>query len=138
MKQPITLSFLAFLLIISAAPCFALWDIAEVSKADAKAMGIEIRSTPAGPKDLRIEVEIKTDGKLKNFGRVDLRVGEEGKVVVAALKEDRSKPGRVLVGFNAARSQLQTINLWIMVPGAEGGVAYEVRVKAFVEANDPG
>jgi hypothetical protein len=54
--------------------------------------------------------------------------------VTAPLREDRSKPGRVVVSFAADRTRLDRIRLWVMVPGAEGGTAYELRVKDFVDS----
>jgi hypothetical protein len=51
----------------------------------------------------------------------------------SALKEDRSKPGRVIVSFFAGNAQLDKIHLRIMVPGSRGGVAYDIRIKDFVE-----
>ena len=62
-----------------------------------------------------------------------LRLGEpNGEALTAALKEDRSKPGRATVSFSADRKQLDKLRLWIMVPQFSGGLAYEVRVKDFV------
>src|SRR5207249_12238952 len=108
-------------------------EIMEVTKKAAPGLGLEVRATPAGPNDVRIELEFKTDGQLKGFDRVDLRVGEGEKLVVAPLKEDRSNPGRVVVSFSAARDRLDKVHLWVMVPGTDGGTAYDVRVKDFVE-----
>jgi hypothetical protein len=110
-----------------------LWEIATVSKAQAKAGGIEVRSKAAGPNDVTVELEFKLEGELKNFSRVDLRIGEgEREQVTASLLEDRSKPGRVVVGFSCARTQLDKIRLWVMVPGRLGGTIYEIWVKDFV------
>ncbi|HUE73926.1 MAG TPA: hypothetical protein VMP01_23805 [Pirellulaceae bacterium] len=56
--------------------------------------------------------------------------------VTAALKEDRSKAGRVVVGFTADRVQLDQSSLRVMVPfqdGGAGGTEYRLRVKDFVE-----
>jgi hypothetical protein len=132
MKAIITVAVLAILFVVAPRPCFALWEIAPVDKEQAKKMGIEIRSIGAGPNDVRIEVEFKPEGELKNFDRVDLRIGGDSGVT-APLKEDRSKPGRVIVSFSAGNAQLDKINLWIMVPESRGGIVYEIRVKEFVD-----
>jgi hypothetical protein len=121
------------LLLAAAGPCSALWEIADVTRKDAPKLGIEVRAIPAGPNDVRVVMELKTDGELKGFDRVELRLGEGEKVVTTALKEDRSKPGRVVVSFTAARDRLDQVRLWVMVPGADGGTVYDVRVKEFVE-----
>src|SRR5262245_50733890 len=118
MKTAFSLAVLAVLL---AAPgrCFALWLIAPVSKDGAKKLGIEVRSTAAGPDQVRVELEFKTEGKLERFipggkfqdwSGVELRVGEgKNPLVTAPLQEDRSKPGRVVVGFTADRAQLEKL-----------------------------
>jgi hypothetical protein len=52
--------------------------------------------------------------------------------VSAALREDRSKAGRVVVGFTVDRVQLDQSNLGVMVPfsdGGAGGTQYRLRVK---------
>jgi hypothetical protein len=73
-------------------------------------------------------------GELKNFSRVDLRIGEgDNPPVTAPLREDRSKPGRVVVNSTADRAQLDKLKLWMMVPGSRGGTIYDLRVKDFVE-----
>jgi len=132
MKPLLYLSALAVLLIFAPGPCFALWGIAEVSRERAKELGIEVRAQPAGPNDVRVEMAFKAKGELKGFSRVDLRVGEGDKEVVAPLREERCEE-RVVVRFSADRSRLDKTNLWIMVPGELGGTVYAVRVKDFVE-----
>src|SRR5262245_46501532 len=98
MKTTFSLAVLAVLL-VAPGRCFALWGIAPVSKERAKEMGIEVRST-AGPNRVRVEMEFKAEDLLKNFSRVDLRFGEgDNPPLTAALQEDRSKPGRVVVSF---------------------------------------
>jgi hypothetical protein len=134
MKTALSISAVALLLAIAPSRCFALTLIAHVSKAQAKEMGMEVRSKPAGPHDVRVELEFKIAGALKNFSRVDLRIRYGKKsVVTTALREDRSKPGRVKVSFAADRTRLDKISLWVMVPNADGRSAYELRVKDFVE-----
>ncbi len=133
MKTASRIAVLAVLL-VAPSPCFALWGIAGVSKERAKELGMEVRSTAAGPKQVRVELEFKAAGPLKNFNRVDLRFGEgDNPVVTAPLREDRSKPGRIVVSFNADRAQLDKINLRVMVPESAGGTAYQLRVKDFVQ-----
>jgi hypothetical protein len=131
MKAVVSVAIVAIFFAIAPRPCFALWEIAPVDTEQAKKMGIEIRSIGAGPNDVRIEMEFKPEGELKNLDRVDLRLGGDSGVT-APLKEDRSKPGRVIVSFSASKAQLDKIDLWIMVPESLGGVIYEIRIKDFV------
>jgi hypothetical protein len=133
MKTTFRMAVLAVLL-IAPSPCFALWGIAPVSKEQAKELGMEVRSTALGANQVRVELEFKTEGPLKNFSRVDLRFGEGNNPPLAApLQEDRSKPGRIVVSFNVDRAHLDKINLWVYVPGSLGGTIYQLRIKDFVE-----
>jgi hypothetical protein len=134
MKTIVNLAAVAVFLVAAPGPCFALWGIAPVSKETAKELGMEVRSQAAGPNDVRVELEFKPEGGLKNFSQVELRVGEgDDSLVTAPLREDRSKPGRVVVSFTADRTRLDKIKLWVMVPEVLGGTVYELRVKDFVE-----
>ena len=134
MKTTISIPVFILVFLATSSPCFALWEIAPVTKERAKEMGMEVRSIAAGPNDVRVELEFKIDGVLKDFSRVDLRMSDGDKTLVsAALKEDRSKPGRVVVSFAADRTRLDKLNLWVMVPGGHGGIVHDVRVKDFVE-----
>ena len=140
MKTIFNLSLLTILLFAAPSPCFALWEIEQVSKERAKELGMEIRSQSYNPSDLTVELEFKIEGELKNFsrknypGHVELQI-REGKTSLfsATLKEDGSKPGRVVVNFTADRAQSDRINLRVWVPGVLGGAIYELRVKEFVE-----
>jgi hypothetical protein len=142
MKTACSIAVLAVLL-AAPSPCFALWGIAPVSRKGAKELGMEVRSTPDGHNQVWVKLEFKTEGNFKEFGpagkfkdrsRVELRIGELDKPqVTAPLREDRTKPGRVVVSFHADRAHLHKINLWVMVPESLGGTAYVLRVKDFVE-----
>src|SRR5258707_588084 len=106
---------------------------------------MEVRTTATGPYRVIVELEFKTEGnfeefspqgKVKDFCRVELRVGQgDNPTVTAPLREDRSKPGRVVVSFTADRAQLDKLSLWVMVPESLGGTIYDLRVKDFVELN---
>jgi hypothetical protein len=127
------------IVLVAPSPCFASWEIAPVNKELAKKMGIEVRSEPAGPNRVRVELEFKTEGELKNYSRVELQIGGgDNPPVTAPLREDRSKPGRIVVSFTADRAPLDQLRLWVMVPENAGGTAYVLRVKDFVEpTQDP-
>jgi hypothetical protein len=133
MKTVFSIAVLAVLL-VAPSPCFAAWDVHSVGKKKAKELGMEVRSTATRPNHLRVELEFKAEGPLKNFSRVDLLFGEgDNPPLTAPLQEDRSKPGRIVVSFNADRAHLDKINLWVFVPGGAGGTIYALRVKDFVE-----
>src|SRR5438034_5928542 len=143
MKTIFTIAAVAAVLVAAPSPCFALWGIVLVSKERAKELGMEVRTTATGPNHVIVELEFKTEGKFEEFSpegkfkdrsRVELRIGDgDNPPVTAPLREDRSKPGRIVVSFTADRAQLDKLSLWVMVPGNEGGTAYVLRVKDFVE-----
>ena len=66
MKTLFGIAVLAVLL-VAPSPCFALWVTVRVSKERAKELGMEVRTTEAGPNQVRVELEFKTTGKLKEF-----------------------------------------------------------------------
>jgi hypothetical protein len=141
-------SIVAFAVLFGVAPsrCFALWEVADVSVEEAKELGMEIRLQAAGSNHVGVELEFKTEGKFKAFGpegkykdrsRVELTIGpRDNPLVTAALREDRSKAGSVVVGFTADRVQLVQTNLRVNVPyqdGGAGGITYVLRGKDLVE-----
>ena len=140
MKTAFSSAVLAVLL-VAPSPCFALWEIEVVSQKRAKEMGMEVRSEKAGPNHVRVKLEFKTEGELKTFAeaelkdysRVELHIGGgDNPPVTAPLREDRSKPRRIVVSFTANRAQLDRLSLWVMVPGNDGGTAYVLSVKDYV------
>ena len=133
-----TFSIAAFaILLVAPRPCLALTWGGHVSKEQAKELGMEVRSEPAGPNQVSVELEIKTNGALKRFTEgsgVQLRLGDgDNPSLTARLQEDRSKPGRVVVSFTADRTQLDKLALWVYVPAPPGRGIYKLRVKDFIE-----
>jgi hypothetical protein len=132
-KTAFSIAVLAIVL-VAPSPCFASWEIAPVNNELAKKMGMEVRSEPVGPNQVRVELEFKTEGELKDYSRAELQIGGgDNPPVTAPLREDRSKPGRIVVGFTADRAQLDKLSLWVMVPENAGGTAYVLRLKDFVK-----
>ena len=143
MKTKLNIIALVALLLVAPSPCFALWVHARVSKENAKALGMEVRTTAVDPNHVRVELEFKTEGTFEGFSPesrskyrsgVELRIGQGDKpLLTAALKEDHSKKGRVVVGFTAERVQFDQSELRVSVPESDGGTIYILRVKDFVE-----
>ena len=142
-------SIVAFAVLFGVAPRegFALWEVMTVSKEEAKELGLLVRTMAAGPNHVSVELEFRTEcafkafslgGKFKDRTLVELWIGQgDNPHVTAALKEDRSKTGRVVVSFTADRVQLDQSSLRVMVPfqdGGAGGTEYRLRVRDFVEA----
>ena len=142
MKTLFGIAVLAVLL-VAASPCFALTLQVPVSREKAKELGLEVRTTATGPDRVSVQLEFKTEGRFvefspegkhKDHSRVELRIGEgNDPLVTAPLREDRSKPGRVVVSFTADRTQLDKLKLWVVVPEPDGRTIYDLRVKDFVE-----
>lgn len=149
MKTRLTILALAILLLVTTSPCFGRWAALSVSKEEAKAMGLQVRTTAAGSTQVRVELEFKTEGNFQEFGpegkfkdqrRVELWVGDVNTPrMTAALKEDHSTASRVVVGFTADRGQLDESHLRVIVPHAGDGakgVTYVLRVKDFVDLKE--
>jgi hypothetical protein len=137
MKTILTVSVLAVLLVTAPSPCSAMSELSDVSKDDAKAMGMEMRSEAHGPDQVYVELSFKREGELKNFDRVDLWILEGEKFLVeTTLKEDqsRAKQGQVVVSLILDRTFLDKASLVVDVedhPMDHSG--YMIRVKDFVE-----
>jgi hypothetical protein len=136
------ISLLAVLLGFAACPCFAARSVQIVSnKEEAKALGLEMRFTANGTNAVRVELEFKAEGDLKDFNperfsSVELRVEEEEKpLVTAALQVKQPSPGHFAVSFDVDRALLGKTAL-IVVTGGGGrppGGDYLIRVWTFVE-----
>ena len=126
-----------FLLIAGSSQCFALREIAPLTKEEAKGMGIEVRAKPAGPDAVWLELEFKPEGKLQQFTHVELNMteGEKSLVVSAGLRETRSSSGSVVVAFTASRAYLEKTTLSVVMrdPREAGDHTYELRMKDFVD-----
>ena len=132
MKATFSIAVVAVLL-VAPSSCFALGSVLQVSKEEAKKMGMEVRSTSLGANQVRVELGFKVEGGLKNFRHVDLWFGEgDSPLLAAPLQEDRSKPGQVAVGFTADRAHLDKITLRVTVSEL-GDTVYKLRIKDFVE-----
>ena len=139
-KAIFNLSVLAVLLALAPSPCLAIRSIGILSTNTAKAMGVEVQATPAGPDAVWLELEFKTEGALQQYNperrshlELEIRDGEKSLFSYAALLEQHPKPGRVRVRFMANRGFIDKLILTIVVgDGAMAGGAYELHVKEFV------
>src|SRR5262249_4621037 len=96
--------------------CFALEEIEFVTKDRAKELGLVIQWNPAGPDAVRVVLDFKPKGELKNYTRVELAMHEGERLLMAStLKEEEAKPGHVVVSFAADRKKLPQIELKVVV-----------------------
>ena len=100
-------------------------------------MGIEVRAQAAGADAVRLELEFKPEGKLKEFTHVELKVteGEKSFVFSTELRETRSSSGNVMVTFTTSRAWFEKITLSVVQrsPGEAGDHTCELRMKDFVD-----
>jgi len=144
MKAILNLLVWAVLVGFASVECLALRSIGIITASEAKAMGLEVRATAAGPDAVWLELEFKVAGKLKDyrpeFSHVELEVreGERPLLGYLALQEKHPKPGHVQVRFMASRAYVDKLILTIVVgEGAMVGGAYELRLKEFVDLENP-
>ncbi len=133
MKRRLALLTVLFLALPSW--CFALISIENVTPERAKALGLEIRSNAAGPDAVRVEIEFEFQGELKDFERVDLIMQDEGKLLLhSTLQTETSKPGHIVVGFVADKSQLDKLTLRVVtLDGLLEQFGHDLPLKEFVK-----
>ena len=134
-KACLGISAAVALLVATSGECYALMSIELVSVDRAKALGLEVRAHAAGPDVVRVELEFETQGKLKDYSRVDLELRDGGRLLSSStLREEPSKPGRIVVGFAADRTKLDQMTLRVVVQHSpRSRTGYDVRVKDFVD-----
>lgn len=141
MKTLFSLFVWAVLLLAAPHRCLALRSLGILSPTEAKAMGVEVRATPAGPDAVWLELEFKIEGKLKEYNsergslvEMEIRDGEKSLLSYAALQEQHPAPGHVRVRFMVNRAYLDKLTVTIVVgQGAMAGGAYELHLKEFVD-----
>jgi hypothetical protein len=134
MKTMLNFMVAAILLVAGPSTCFALMGIRQVSKEEAKELGIEVRVQGNGPREVWITLELKNDSKLKDFSHVSLEIREEGKLLVgyAAMQEKKSETGRTFT-FMANRAFLEKITLSVVTGFPSNYSGNELRMKDFGE-----
>src|ERR1051325_111101 len=134
MKTIIKISVLTLLLIAASSPCCAMMMIYNVSKEQAKELGIELRATANGPNEAWIELEFKPE-KVKEFSCVclDIRDGEKFLTGWTPLKEKRTTSGTVVVNLMANREFLEKVTLTIVTGHVTDYAGHELLVKDFVD-----
>lgn len=113
----------------------ALEEIEKVTKERAKTLGLEIRSKPAGPDAVRIELEFAIVGELKDYHRVALELHDGEKLIATStLKHEESRPGRVVVSFAVGRASLERVTLKVVTQGGtRTRTGHIIKVKEFVD-----
>jgi len=125
----------AIFLAATASLSLALEGIEIVTPARAKELGLEIRANAAGPDAVRVELEFEVKGELQNYSRVALEIHDAEKLVsTSTLREDPSRPGRILVNFAADRAALNKFTLKVVTQESpRSRVGHVLRVHEFVD-----
>lgn len=135
-------AWIAIIILIALAPrAFALRSQGVLTLEDAKAAGLTLRASPAGPDAKWVRLEFDLSGKLKDYSpdrsfshvELEIRDGNTSLLSYAVLQEKRPKPGRVQVQFMANRALLDKLVFVIVIgQGMLPGGAYEVSAKDFL------
>jgi hypothetical protein len=140
MKAPFRLAVLALVFTLAPGPCFALREIAPLTRKEAKEMGLDVRVLAAGPDAVRLELEFKPEGKLEEFTHVELSVreGKDSLVLSTSLRATRTEAGSRLVTLTVGRAFLEGVTLSLVMhsPAEAGDHTYELRMKEFAEAEE--
>ena len=134
MKTTISLTVL---ILAFCATCLAAISTRNVTKNEAKELGVELRAKPNGPNEAWIELEFKPEGKLAGFSHVSLEIsdGEKFQLGWTPLKDVRTRSGSILVRLMGNRRYLQNVTLRI-VRGVTEDVGEDIRIKDFVDLNE--
>ena len=123
-------------MLIAPGTCLAEMLIADVSREEAKGMGVTMRSRKNGDAGVEVRLEFKKSGQLKDFKRVELQIGEgKDRIMSASLLPAQPNPGTVAVHFSANPAYLTSSTLMIVVIGDNdlGGEGYRFKVKDFID-----
>jgi len=133
-KIILNISILGLLLLATCGTCLGSISTRNLSKDQAKELGIELTAKPNGPNEAWIELEFKPQGKLAGFNHVSLEIadGEKFQLGWTPLKDERTSTGSVIVRLMGNRAFLENVTLRI-VRGAAGEVGDDLRLKDFVD-----
>jgi hypothetical protein len=114
---------------------FGMMDIMDVSREQAKAWGVTIRTNLNGQAGVRVWMEFKPEGKFRQFRNVELHVGEgQNRVMSAILNDSPLSSGNLSVNFSVQPAYLAESTLMIVVDDHPlGGSGYRFKVKDFIE-----
>ena len=134
LKTLLNVLALAFLLCAAPSQCFAEMGVEHISKELAKELGIEIRLKGKGPNEVWVELELNTEGALKDFIHVSLEISEGEKFLMgwAPLQATRGSAGMVVVGFLVNRAFLDKVTLRVVTGRPMDETGHDLRVRDFV------
>ena len=131
------------LLSIVTSPCFAMISVGELSKDEAKELGITMKHRKNGDAGVKVWLEFKKEGFLEKFTYCELRmVDATGDHVVSAMLQpnpvNRHQPTDVVsIAFSADPAQLERCAFLLVAYGStKGDVGYMLHVKDFLSQTE--
>ena len=131
-----TVSLAALILFVAVCgTSLAVISVGNVSKDQAKELGIELRAKPNGPNEAWIELEFKPEGKLAGFKHVSLEIADDKQFQLGwtPLKDERTSSGNVVVRLMGNRAFLEKVTLRVVCGPFTGDTGHDLRVKDFVD-----
>lgn len=141
MKRFPKLSSLTLVLVlVTANPVFAMIDVGTLSPQEAKELGITMKSRPNGDAGIKVWIEFKKEGFLKNFTYAELRMRDnDGDHLLSARLESHpvvhgQAAELVTLAFSAQPSQLDKCSFLVVAYGSSrGDVGYYLKVTDFID-----
>jgi hypothetical protein len=128
-----------------AGPSFGMISVGELTKEKAKdKYGITMHARKNGDAGIKVWLEFKQEGWLKDFTYAELRMEDaRGKHLLTAHLQPnphhhRQPEGVTTVAFSAEPDALERCSFLVVCYGSnEGDVGYYLRVKDFLDAEEP-
>lgn len=132
-----TLTSLVLLLMLCGMParCLAEYLVADMSREQARELGISVRTQPSANHDLRVQVDFKATGRMKEFRWADLELTHDGKRLITAALMARKPLGdkptdTTRLEFYIAPDALPDASVTLFVADETlGGTAYRLKMK---------
>ena len=126
-------------------PCFAMISVGVLTKEKAKAKyGITMHARKNGDAGIKVWLQFKKEGWLEKFTYAELRMEDSrGKHVISAMLQPnpvhhRQSKDITTVAFSADPDQLAQCSFLVVCYGSnEGDVGYYLRLKDFLDLNNP-
>jgi hypothetical protein len=127
-------------LLVMPGRCSAIEFIKDVSREEAKKLGVVLQTSRNGEAGMRVSVEFEPKGELQNFLRVEVEIFKGGKCLIyAPLQTSNPTPGKIAAYFSTDASNFPWSALKIVVlDGTRTRIGYRLALKNFVEPDVAG
>ena len=132
---PVLLLVAATLHLLAPTASYGMRSVRIMTKEMAREMGLEVRATASGPNAAWVELELKPEGKLKNFSHVELEIRDGEKMLIAysAMGEKRTDKGKIVARLMVDRGYLEKVTLVVVTGLPMDYSGSEIHLKDFVE-----